>query len=308
MATTVEHLFDAFVDEQSVAPAVREQARYEQLAPQAGDNDDDADDGKTNFRSMGLPRRRGWICLEIPVGTFRRRVGRARGGTPASTAGCCRWTRLETLAWTAFQGGGNSLRFSRAEPRRHGWIRGEMLVRTSRRQRWTRLEILVNAPFRSGAGSSSSCSPLRLSQRSQNVYAGQCGGILDAPQDLHDTFNAQLKHTQNKDTSNLFMFETSKLPFEDEAPYDKEEIAEARASVAASSGKGAATVDDLEAISRDPALDAQELGSRRVERMATAETFEAEVNRRPEELRALVEAGIVTENTSGADSLVHGLS
>ena len=73
---------DASRDEQSRAQNDCELECYEQLTAQAGENDDDADDGRPNLRSMGLPRRRGWIRFEIPIRTLRRRLGRSLRGAP----------------------------------------------------------------------------------------------------------------------------------------------------------------------------------------------------------------------------------
>ena len=95
---------------------------------------------------------------------------------------------------------------------------------------------------------------------------------------------------------------------EDEIAYDKKEPVVTKAGIAANSEQKAATEDDLDVTSTDVASGTQELGDLHEECMTTAETFEAGVKSRAEELKALAEAKIVTENTSGAESIPCGLS
>jgi hypothetical protein len=144
---------------------------------------------------------------------------------------------------------------------------------------------------------------------SASVYEGHSGGILDVLQDLLDKADVQLKNAQNKETSNLFMFQKLKQSIEDEVAYGKKELAEAKAGIAASGEKKAKAEGDLEVTSKDLASDIKELADLHEECMTTAETFEAEVKSRAEELKALAEAKkVITENTSGAESLSYGLS
>jgi len=144
---------------------------------------------------------------------------------------------------------------------------------------------------------------------SASVYEGHSGGILDVLQDLLDKANVQLKSAQNKETSNLFEFQKLKQSIEDEVAYGKKELAEAKAGIAASGEKKAKAEGDLEVTSKDLASDIKELADLHEECMTTAETFEAEVKSRAEELKALAEAKkVITENTSGAESLSYGLS
>jgi len=144
---------------------------------------------------------------------------------------------------------------------------------------------------------------------SASVYEGHSGGILDVLQDLHDKADVQLKNAQNKETANLFMFQKLKQSIEDEVAYGKKELAEAKAGIAASGEKKAKAEGDLGVTSKDLASDIKELADLHEECMTTAETFEAEVKSRAEELKALAQAKkVITENTSGAESLSYGLS
>merc|ERR1719277_1787019 len=141
------------------------------------------------------------------------------------------------------------------------------------------------------------------------VYEGHSGGILDVLQDLLDKADVQLKNAQNKETSNLFAFQKLKQSIEDEIAYGKKELAEAKAGIAASGEKKAKAEGDLEVTSKDLASDIKELADLHENCMTTAETFEAEVKSRAEELKALAEAKkVISENTSGAESLSYGLS
>jgi len=144
---------------------------------------------------------------------------------------------------------------------------------------------------------------------SASVYEGHSGGILDVLQDLHDKADVQLKNAQNKETANLFMFQKLKQSIEDEVAYGKKELAEAKAGIAASGEKKAKAEGDLGVTSKDLASDIKELADLHEECMTTAETFEAEVKSRADELKALAQAKkVITENTSGAESLSYGLS
>jgi len=144
---------------------------------------------------------------------------------------------------------------------------------------------------------------------SASVYEGHSGGILDVMQDLLDKADVQLKNAQNKETGNLFMFQKLKQSIEDEVAYGKKELAEAKAGIAASGEKKAKAEGDLGVTSKDLASDIKELADLHEECMTTAETFEAEVKSRAEELKALAQAKkVITENTSGAESLSYGLS
>jgi hypothetical protein len=141
------------------------------------------------------------------------------------------------------------------------------------------------------------------------VYEGHSGGILDVLQDLLDKAEVQLKNAQNKEMSNNFMFQKLKQSIEDEVAYGKKELAEAKAGIAASGEKKAKAEGDLEVTSKDLASDIKELADLHENCMTTAETFEAEVKSRAEELKALAEAKkVISENTSGAESLSYGLS
>jgi len=144
---------------------------------------------------------------------------------------------------------------------------------------------------------------------SASVYEGHSGGILDVLQDLLDKANVQLKSAQNKETSNLFEFQKLKQSIEDEVAYGKKELAEAKAGIAASGEKKAKAEGDLEVTSKDLASDIKELADLHEECMTTAETFEAEVKSRAEELKALAEAKkVLVDNTGAADSLSYGLN
>ncbi|CAK0845918.1 unnamed protein product, partial [Prorocentrum cordatum] len=144
---------------------------------------------------------------------------------------------------------------------------------------------------------------------SASVYEGHSGGIVDVLQDLLDKAQASLKNAQNKETSNLFAFEKLKQSIEDEIAYGKKELAEAKAGIAAANEKKATATGDLEVTSKDLADDVKELGDLHENCMTTAQTFEAEVKSRAEELKALAEAKkVISENTGGAESLSYGLS
>ncbi|CAK0838476.1 unnamed protein product [Prorocentrum cordatum] len=144
---------------------------------------------------------------------------------------------------------------------------------------------------------------------SASVYKGHSGGIVEVLQDLLDKAQVSLKNAQNKETSNLFAFEKLKQSIEDEIAYGKKELAEAKAGIAAASEKKATATGELEVTSKDLADDVKELGDLHENCMTTAQTFEAEVKSRAEELKALAEAKkVITENTGGAESLSYGLS
>merc|ERR1719379_544205 len=141
------------------------------------------------------------------------------------------------------------------------------------------------------------------------VYEGHSGGIVATLTDLLDKAVAQLKNAQNKETANLFNFQKLKQSIEDEITYGKKELAEAKAGIAAASEKKAKAEGELEVTSKDLANDVKELSDLHEDCMTTAQTFEAEVRSRAEELKALAEAKkVISENTGGAESLSYGLS
>lgn len=141
-----------------------------------------------------------------------------------------------------------------------------------------------------------------------SVYEGHSGGIVATLTDLYEKAQAQLKDARNKETADLHNFQMLKQSIEDELKYGKKEMAEAKAGIASSSEKKATSEGDLEVTSKDLAEDIKVLGDLHQQCMTTAQDFEAEVKSRGEELKALAEAKkVITDTTSGADSLAYGL-
>jgi predicted nucleic acid-binding Zn-ribbon protein len=139
------------------------------------------------------------------------------------------------------------------------------------------------------------------------VYKGHSGGILEVLEDLLAKAEDQLKMAQTKETANLFNFQKLKQAIEDEISYGQKELAEAKAGIAAAGEKKATAEGDLAITSKDLKEDTTTLNDLHENCMTTAQTFEAEVKSRAEELKALATAKkVIVENVSGAEDLSYG--
>jgi hypothetical protein len=141
------------------------------------------------------------------------------------------------------------------------------------------------------------------------VYKQHSGGILEVLGDLLEKAETQLKNAQNTETANLFNFQKLKQSIEDEITYEEKELAEAKAGIAAAGEKKAAAEGDLAVTTKDLNEDTKTLADLHENCMTTAQTFEAEVKSRAEELKALAQAKkVIVENTGAATELSYGLN
>jgi len=132
-----------------------------------------------------------------------------------------------------------------------------------------------------------------------SVYESHSGDIVQTLQDLADKAEGQLSTARNTETANLNNFQTLDQSLQDELRFANEDLAEAKAGIAASSERRATANGELGATEKDLAADVESKASLHHDCMTKASTFEAETRSRGEELKALAEAkGVIREATS----------
>jgi chromosome segregation ATPase len=129
----------------------------------------------------------------------------------------------------------------------------------------------------------------------------QDGGIIATLEDLLDKANTQLDGLRKAETSSLQNFQVLEQNLKDEIKNGNTDLSDAKKGLAASGSAKAEAEGDLDATSKDMASDESTKAALHANCMEKAETFEAEVKSRAEELKALAEAKkVLKETTSGA--------
>jgi len=129
----------------------------------------------------------------------------------------------------------------------------------------------------------------------------QDGGIIATLEDLLDKANAQLDGLRKAETSSLQNFQVLEQNLKDEIKNGNTDLSDAKKGLGASGAAKAEAEGDLAATSKDMSSDESTKAALHANCMEKAETFEAEVKSRNEELKALAEAKkVLKETTSGA--------
>jgi chromosome segregation ATPase len=135
------------------------------------------------------------------------------------------------------------------------------------------------------------------------VYENQSGGILDTMNGVLEKAQSQLDEARNAETENRNNFEMLKQSLTDAVKFANKEKREAEQSKAASEEAKATAEGDLSVTSKALAEDEKALGELHHNCMSKANDFEAEVQSRGEELKALATAKkIIKETTGGASA------
>jgi len=136
----------------------------------------------------------------------------------------------------------------------------------------------------------------------------QDGGIIATLEDLLDKANAQLDGLRKAETSSVQNFQVLEQNLKDEIKNGNTDLSDAKKGMAASGSAKAEAEGDLGATSKDMASDESTKAALHANCMEKAETFEAEVQSRAEELKALAEAKkVLKETTSGAGEQSYAL-
>jgi chromosome segregation ATPase len=131
------------------------------------------------------------------------------------------------------------------------------------------------------------------------VYSNQSGGVVDTIRNLLEKSEDQLAELRNTETTNHNNFQLMQQSLKDEIRFGNQDLAEAKAGIAASNEKKSTAEGDLSVTKKELAADVEAKSTLHHDCMTRASEFEAETKSRGEELRALAEAKkIITEATS----------
>jgi uncharacterized protein YlxW (UPF0749 family) len=119
----------------------------------------------------------------------------------------------------------------------------------------------------------------------------------------------QLDEARSKEEKSQQNFNMLKQSLTDEIEFATKDMTAAKKGLSASSEKKSTAEGDLAVTSKDLQEDIKTLADLHEDCMTTAQTFEAEVKSRAEELKALAVAKkAINENVSGAEDLSYGLT
>jgi len=134
------------------------------------------------------------------------------------------------------------------------------------------------------------------------AYESHSGGILGTLEDLLEKAQEQLSTLRKTEEANVHNFEMLSQSLDSEIKYAKKEMAEAKQGIAESSEKKATAEGDLEATNKDLKEDETALADLHENCMTKAQDYEAETKSRDEELKALLAAKKVLQETVGGAS------
>merc|ERR1719217_1888333 len=141
------------------------------------------------------------------------------------------------------------------------------------------------------------------------VYKSKGGGIVEALNDLLTDAQTQLEEARKKETDNQFNYDTLKLELEDAIKFGNKELDKTEKKKAAAGETKAVAQGDLSVVTKALNEDIQQLADTHHDCMTKAQDFEAEMQSRGEELKAIAEAKkIITEMTGGAGSQTYSLA
>jgi len=135
------------------------------------------------------------------------------------------------------------------------------------------------------------------------AYENKSGGIVETLQGLLDKAEEQLSTAQKKETAAKNNFDMLKQSLEDEVKFANKELDGAKKSLAASQETKSTAEGDLEVTKKDLAEDTATLSDLHHECLTTSQDFEAEVNSRAEELKAIGTAKEALKNSGAASFL-----
>merc|ERR1719393_220761 len=141
------------------------------------------------------------------------------------------------------------------------------------------------------------------------AYKSKGGGIVEALTDLLTDAQTQLEEARKKEEDNQFNYETLKLELEDAIKFGNKELDKTEKKKAAAQETKSVAEGDLSVVTKALNEDIQQLADTHHDCMTKAQDFEAEMQSRGEELKAIAEAKkIITEMTGGAGSQTYSLA
>jgi len=139
------------------------------------------------------------------------------------------------------------------------------------------------------------------------VYEGHSGGIVETLEGLLEKAQTQLADVRSKESTALHNFNMLKQSLDDQIKFANSDMAAAKKNLAKSAEKKSVAQGDLASTSEDLSEDQKTLSTLHSDCMTRAQDFEAATKSRGQELDALAQAKkVITETTSGADSLSYG--
>jgi len=135
------------------------------------------------------------------------------------------------------------------------------------------------------------------------VYEGKSGDIIETLEGLLDKAESQLDTARKEETTAKNNFEMLKQSLEDEMKFANKDMAAAKKGMAEASEAKSTAEGDLTVTQKDLKEDLEVKETLHHDCMVKAQDFEAEVNSRDEELKALAQAKkIIKESTSLAQA------
>merc|ERR1719428_2711329 len=141
------------------------------------------------------------------------------------------------------------------------------------------------------------------------AYKSKGGGIVEVLNDLLTDASTQLEEARKKETDSQFNYDTLKLELEDAIKFGNKELDKTEKKKAETAETKAVAQGDLSVVTKALNEDIQQLADTHHDCMTKAQDFEAEMQSRGEELKAIAEAKkIITEMTGGAGSQTYSLA
>jgi len=141
------------------------------------------------------------------------------------------------------------------------------------------------------------------------VYKSKGGGIVEVLNDLLTDAQTQLDEARKKEMDDKFNYETLKVELDDAIKFGNKELDKTEKKKAAAGETKAVAQGDLSVVTKALNEDIQQLADTHHDCMTKAQDFEAEMQSRGEELKAIAEAKkIITEMTGGAASQTYSLT
>lgn len=167
----------------------------------------------------------------------------------------------------------------------------------------SRLTALVQAQQESEDGDEN----LNLGAPAASAYKSHSGGIVDVIANMKEKAETQLESARAKESDNQHNFNMLKQSLEDDIKFAGQELDEAKRDLAKSEEKKGDAQGDLEVTSKTRQESTNAEAQLHRDCMAKASEYEAEVNSRNEELKAIATAEkALKETTGGATKMVYG--
>lgn len=141
------------------------------------------------------------------------------------------------------------------------------------------------------------------------VYESHTGSIVDTLEGLKEKAMEQLSAARKKESTAAHNFDMLRQSLEDEIKYSNKDMSDTKKAIAAASEAKATAEGDLSVTSKDLKADEARLEDTKADCASKTSDYEAAVNSRADELKALSEAKkVVSDMTGGAEKLSYGLN